>query len=73
LQSEVKRIRQLGYSTENEELLMGWRAIAAPIWKNRNEIVATVSLSAEIDGVDIDSFLPDLLKTAENITKFLRR
>ena len=73
LQSEVKRIRQLGYSTENEELLIGWRAIAAPIWKNRNEIVATVSLSAEIDGVDIDSFLPDLLKTAENITKLLRR
>jgi DNA-binding IclR family transcriptional regulator len=73
LQSEVKRIRQIGYSTENEELLMGWRAIAAPIWKNKDEIVATVSLSAEIGGMDIDLFIPELLKTADNITKLLRK
>jgi len=73
LQSEVKRIRQIGYSTESEELLMGWRAIAAPIWKNKNEIVATVSISAEIGGMDIDLFIPELLKTADNISKLLRK
>jgi DNA-binding IclR family transcriptional regulator len=73
LQSEVKRIRLIGYSTESEELLIGWRAIAAPIWKNKNEIVATVSLSAEIGGIDIDSFIPDLLKTADNISRLLRK
>ena len=73
LQSEVKRIRQIGYSTESEELLMGWRAISAPIWKNKDQIVATVSLSAEIGGMDIDAFIPDLLKTADNITKSLRK
>jgi DNA-binding IclR family transcriptional regulator len=73
LQSEVKRIRLIGYSTESEELLIGWRAIAAPIWKNKNEIVATVSLSADIGGIDIDSFIPDLLKTADNISRLLRK
>ena len=52
---------------------MGWRAIAAPIWKNKNEIVATVSISAEIGGMDIDLFIPELLKTADNISKLLRK
>jgi len=73
LQSEVKKIRQIGYANDNEELLIGWRAIAAPVWKNKDEIVATVSISSEISGIDIDAFIPDLLKTAENITKYLRR
>ena len=72
LQAEVRETREKGYASEYEELLVGWRATAAPIWRDKTEIVATVSMSAEIDREDFEKYLPALLQTAKKISKQIR-
>jgi DNA-binding IclR family transcriptional regulator len=72
LQADIRKTRELGYASEYEELLVGWRAIAAPIWRDKTEIVATVSMSAEIDREDFEKNLPALIKTAKKISKHIR-
>ncbi|WP_077306333.1 IclR family transcriptional regulator [Terribacillus halophilus] len=41
---ELQKIREVGYSVDNEEGELGVRCIAAPIWKN-NKVIAAVALT----------------------------
>ncbi|MCX6623430.1 MAG: IclR family transcriptional regulator [Acidobacteria bacterium] len=67
LRSELVRVRQLGYSIDDEEHEIGVRCIAAPVYDTVNRVSAAVSISgttAEIRPENIPGLAERLLKTA---------
>lgn len=49
--AELQRIRDLGYSIENEEGELGIRCIGAPIFDNRSAVIAAVSVCGLVSQV----------------------
>lgn len=54
---ELKRIRQRGYSTDDEEFMAGMAAIAVPILDQRNRLMATLSVHAPVQRHSIDQII----------------
>ncbi len=51
---EVKRIRALGYSFDDEEKAVGMRCIAAPIFDHQGQAVAGISISGPSHRLSVD-------------------
>jgi DNA-binding IclR family transcriptional regulator len=45
LENELREINQNGYSIDNEESVLGLRCLACPIFDNKNQVVAAISVS----------------------------
>ena len=45
LEDELERVRQQGYAINDEELEIGLRAVAAPIWDSSNQVVAAANIT----------------------------
>ena len=43
--SEMYKIREQGYSTDNEEMVLGGRCLAAPIFNGRGDVAGALSVS----------------------------
>ncbi|HEY3828245.1 MAG TPA: IclR family transcriptional regulator [Solirubrobacteraceae bacterium] len=69
---ELRKIREDGIATEDEELMVGLVAIAAPVRNYAHEVVAAVGLSANRSVIEMealaDQLSPHLIATADRIS-----
>lgn len=70
LERELSRVRQYGQASDNEELELGVRCMAAGIYDDQNKLVAGLSISAPSGRLE-DEWLPKLKDTARNISEAL--
>lgn len=74
LRAELRLIREQGYAVDNEESLVGLRCIAAPVFDDRNRVVAAVSASgasAEFNDASMPVILEAVTQTAQAISRRL--
>ncbi len=60
LEKELRKVRQLGYSVDEEESVLGARCVAAPVLNHNHEPIAAVSLSGPSSRVCPDK-IPELV------------
>lgn len=70
LERELSRVRQYGQASDNEELELGVRCMAAGIYDDQYKLVAGLSISAPSGRMD-DGWLPRLQETASLISTAL--
>ncbi|OIQ72185.1 transcriptional regulator KdgR [mine drainage metagenome] len=67
LEKELAKVRQNGYATDNEELELGVRCMAAGIHDDQGRLVAGLSISAPAGRLN-EAWLPKLTATAAKIS-----
>jgi DNA-binding IclR family transcriptional regulator len=67
LHGELRRVRELGYARDNEELELGVRCMAAGIHDDSGKLIAGLSISAPADRLQ-EAWLDDLIATAKAIS-----
>ena len=67
LEKEIAKSRQSGVASDNEELELGVRCMAAGIYDDQGKLIAGLSISAPADRLD-ESWLPKLQDTAQQIS-----
>jgi DNA-binding IclR family transcriptional regulator len=65
LQGHLAQVREQGYAIDNEESMIGLRCIAAPVFDDRNRIVAAVSSSGQTAEFN-ETALPGLVKAVKH-------
>lgn len=70
LEKELAKVRRETYATDNEELEMGVRCMAAGIFDDQGKLVAGLSISAPAGRMD-EAWLPKLMATASEISQNL--
>jgi DNA-binding IclR family transcriptional regulator len=70
LERELAKVRQYGQASDNEELELGVRCMAAGIYDDQNKLVAGLSISAPSGRLE-DEWLPKLKETAKGISEAL--
>lgn len=70
LERELAKVRQYGQASDNEELELGVRCMAAGIYDDQNKLVAGLSISAPSGRME-DEWLPKLKETARTISEAL--
>ncbi|MEM7293503.1 MAG: IclR family transcriptional regulator [Pseudomonadota bacterium] len=76
LVKELQKIREQGYSTDNEELFSGMIAVSVPILNARRKMIAGVAVTAPIARMSIDDALvhiPALQDAAGELSNYLER
>ena len=71
LKAELNLVKRQGYAIDNEEIVAGVRAIAAPIFKGTGELKASISLcapSSRIPDERISSLAASIVKAADSVT-----
>lgn len=58
--AELDRVRERGYATNDEEDLLGIRAVGAPIFSPEGEVLGAISLSAPVSRAEGDTFTEEL-------------
>ncbi len=75
LLTDLERIRERGYSVNNEELAVGLRAVAAPIRAEDGQVVGAINISGSSENVSLqridDELAPELLLTASLVSQAL--
>ena len=70
--NELKKIKQKGYAYNNEELEMGLRAVAAPIFNHTGEVIAAINLAwttaRHPSKKSFQKFTPKILEAAKRIS-----
>jgi DNA-binding IclR family transcriptional regulator len=72
---ELGLTRERGFAVDNEELDLGIRCLAAPVFDPSSETVATISISgstSEIHDGNMEDLLPLLTAAASSITQHLK-
>ena len=75
LREELEHTRARGYSTDNEEFMIGMAAVAVPVTDGRGRLVATLSVHAPVQRHSLDDLvaaLPLLQSAAENLSELNR-
>ena len=70
LERELAKVRQYGQASDNEELELGVRCMAAGIYDDQNKLVAGLSISAPSGRLE-DEWLPKLKETTRHISEAL--
>lgn len=70
LERELAKVRRDAFATDNEELELGVRCMAAGIYDDQGKLVAGLSISAPASRLE-DGWLPKLRATAEQISRGL--
>jgi IclR family transcriptional regulator, carbohydrate utilization repressor len=70
LEKELTKVRRDTYATDNEELELGVRCMAAGIFDDQKKLVAGLSISAPAGRMD-EAWLPKLMATAAEISRNL--
>ena len=70
LERELFKTRQSGHASDNEELELGVRCMAAGIYDDQNKLIAGLSISAPSDRLE-DQWLEKLKETAKKISAAL--
>ena len=74
LYKSLENVRNLGYAVDDEEIQLGLRCIAAPIFNKNKKVVAAVSLSGMINAVSsekTEEIAKDVMLCAANISRRL--
>jgi len=70
LEKELAKVRRENYATDNEELELGVRCMAAGIYDDQKKLLAGLSISAPAGRMD-EAWLPKLMATAAEISRNL--
>jgi DNA-binding IclR family transcriptional regulator len=70
LEKELAKVRRENYATDNEELELGVRCMAAGIFDDQKKLLAGLSISAPAGRMD-EAWLPKLMATAAEISRNL--
>jgi len=70
LERELAKVRRDGFATDNEELELGVRCMAAGIYDDQGRLVAGLSISAPATRLE-ESWLPKLQSAADQISSSL--
>ena len=70
LERELSKVRQYGQASDNEELELGVRCMAAGIYDDQGKLIAGLSISAPSGRLE-DDWLPKLKETARHISETL--
>ncbi len=69
------KIRRRGYAINNQELVVGLRAVAAPIMGEHGEVVAAINISGTTETISRSrlrhELAPLVVETAEEISQTL--
>lgn len=72
---ELKRVKQIGYALNDEELSIGNRSIAAPVMDKSGYAVAAIVISVPAAQYSLDelekTFAPKIIRTAHDISQSL--
>jgi len=71
LREDLDSVRERGYSIDNEEVVAGVRAVAAPIFKGTGEVKAAISLSAPSSRIPLEripSLASSVIRAADSVT-----
>lgn len=60
LSSELEKIRQQGFAVNDEELEIGLRAVAAPIWDSTNHVCGAINITGSAAMISIERLIQDL-------------
>ena len=75
LEVELAQVRNQGYALNDEELEIGLRAVAAPIWDHTNHVIAAVNVTGSVRTISIqrivDELAPKVMDTASQISHAL--
>jgi IclR family transcriptional regulator, KDG regulon repressor len=74
LLSELKDIRERGYSIDNEETMQGLACIGAPIFEHGGSVIGSISLSGDpsvVLGNQMEYFTKELKNTASEISQYM--
>jgi IclR family pca regulon transcriptional regulator len=75
LSEDLERVRRQGYSTNNEELAIGLRAVAAPVWGEGGQVVAAINISGSTETISRkrlrQELAPQVMETASHISQAL--
>jgi IclR family pca regulon transcriptional regulator len=66
LESELALVRKQGYATNDEELEIGLRAVAAPIWDNSNRVVAAVNITGSVSSISQERLVGELAESVRH-------
>ena len=71
LHAELRRVRERGYATDEEEIELGLKCVAAPIRNAADEVVAAISLSGpkfRLDGEEMKRIVRLVLAAASRVS-----
>lgn len=72
---ELGQVREQGYALNDEELEIGLRAVAAPIWDHTNQVVAAINVTGSVRTISqqrmVEDLAPKLKDTAVQISSSL--
>ncbi len=66
LESELALVRKQGYAINDEELELGLRAVAAPIWDNSKRVVAAVNITGFTSSISQERLVGELAESVHN-------
>lgn len=71
LDDELEQVRLQGWAVECEECRNGYASVAAPVFTFDGSIVGAISVTTELNRLDIDRQLPPLRTAAAGLTRAL--
>lgn len=76
LRKELDQVRQQGYSLVDQELDLGLRSVAAPVFAGNGDLLGAINISTNAARVPLevllDDYLPRLQRLAETVQKTVR-
>lgn len=75
LPAELEKVRKQGYAIVDQELELGMRAVAVPVYDRRRQLAFAINVSSHISNVSLEqienSFVPVMLKASKDMTAAL--
>jgi IclR family pca regulon transcriptional regulator len=75
LEADLGKVRRRGYAINHQELAIGLRAVAAPIWGEHGQVVAAINISGSTETISRNrlkqELVPLLTSTAAEISQVL--
>ena len=73
--ADIIQVRQQGYALNDEELELGLRAVAAPIWDDHHQVVAAINITGSVRTISQEQLVhvlaPKVVATALQISQAL--
>jgi IclR family pca regulon transcriptional regulator len=73
LMKELEKVREQGYSLVDEELELGLRSIAVPVFDNRNRVVASINIGANAARVPVEHLKAQYLERLRDLQVELKK
>lgn len=67
LETELALVRQQGYAFNDEEIEIGLRAVAAPIWDHTNQVVAAINITGTVSRIPQERLAGELAQAVRHI------